>query len=98
MLLGAWIINRIVRRVIRRFVQRVEGSAESGRLHRLRARTPSIFLHTGEVNLRAVARAQTVGTVLRSIASGIIYLHAAFAILPIPPRNSPADPPFSLQR
>src|SRR5690606_30541512 len=67
-ILGAWILNRIVRRLIKRFVQRVEGSAESGRLHRWRAKTPSIFLHTGEVNIRAVARAQTIGTVLRSLA------------------------------
>lgn len=75
---GAWIINRIVRRVIKRFVQRVEGSAESGRLQKMRSRAPSIFLHTGEVNLRAVARAQTIGTVLRSVASGIIW---GFAVI-----------------
>ncbi|NLD75525.1 MAG: mechanosensitive ion channel family protein [Acidimicrobiales bacterium] len=76
--LGAWVINRIVRRVIRRFVQRVEGSAESGRLQKMRAKTPSIFLHTGAVNMRAVARAQTIGTVLRSVASGIIW---GFAVI-----------------
>jgi small-conductance mechanosensitive channel len=76
--IGAWVINRIVRRIIKRFVQRVEGSARSGRLQRIRDKTPSIFLHTGEVNLRAVARAQTIGAVLRSLASGIIW---GFAII-----------------
>lgn len=77
-LIGAWILNRLVRRAIKRFVHRVEGSAESGRLQRWREKTPSIFLHTGEVNLRAAARAQTIGAVLRSLASGVIW---GFAVI-----------------
>ncbi len=78
---GAWVINRLVLRLIKRFAARVEGSAESGRLRRWRSKTPGVFLHTGEVNLRAVARAQTIATVLRSAASGIIWGFAVIYVL-----------------
>jgi small-conductance mechanosensitive channel len=75
---GAWVLNRLVRRAIKRFSARIEGSQESGRLKRMRDRTPSVFLATGEVNLRAAARAQTIAIVLRSICSGVI---GAFAVI-----------------
>lgn len=71
--LGAWVLNHLVRRAIKRFAQRVAGSAESGRLGRWRSRAPSILVHTGEVDLRSAARAETVATVLRSMASGVIW-------------------------
>ena len=81
-LLGAWVLNRLVRRAIRRFAQRIEGSHEpGGRLRRLRDRTPSILLTTGEVNLRSAARAQTIALVLRSICSGIIWSFAFIYVL-----------------
>lgn len=76
--IGAWVLNRLMRRAIRRFSARIEGSQESGRLKRMRDRTPSVFLTTGEVNLRAAARAQTIAIVLRSICSGVI---GAFALI-----------------
>lgn len=77
-LVGAWIINRIVRRSIKRFAARIEGSRDSGQLQKWRDRTPSIFLSTGQVNMRAAARAQTIAAVLRSICTGII---GAFAVI-----------------
>ncbi|MBX3283902.1 MAG: mechanosensitive ion channel family protein [Acidimicrobiales bacterium] len=81
-LLGASVLNRIVRRVIRRFAQRIEGSHEpGGRLHRLRDRTPSLLLSTGEVNLRSAARAQTIALVLRSITSSVIWGFASIYVL-----------------
>ncbi len=79
--IGAWVLNRLVRRAIKRFAARMEGSAESGRLKRWRDRTPAVFLNTGEVNLRAAARAQTVTAVLRSICSGIIGGFALIYVL-----------------
>ncbi len=79
--IGAVLLNRVVRRAIKRFAARVEGSAESGRLRRLRDRTPAVFLSTGEVNLRSAARAQTLTAVMRSIASGIIGVFALIYVL-----------------
>src|SRR5690554_6580536 len=47
---GAWVLNKLVRRVVKRFGARIQGFAESGKGQRLREKTPSVFLHTGEVN------------------------------------------------
>ncbi|CAN5749397.1 mechanosensitive ion channel [soil metagenome] len=80
-LVGAWLLNRLVRRAIRRFASRIEGSSDSGRLRRLRDKTPSMFLATGDVNLRAAARAQTIAIVLRSACSGIIWTFALIYVL-----------------
>lgn len=81
-LLGAWLLNRLMRRAIRRFAQRIEGSHQpGGRMRRLRDRTPSILLNTGEVNLRSAARAQTIALVLRSIGSGFIWGFAFIYVL-----------------
>jgi small-conductance mechanosensitive channel len=80
-LVGAFVFNRVLRRTIRRFAERVEGSASSGRLKRLRDRTPSVLLPTGEVNMRSAARAQTLSVVLRSICSGIIGVFALIYVL-----------------
>lgn len=80
-LAGAAIINRILRRAIRRFAARIEGSRESGRLKRMRDRTPAVFLDTGEVNLRAASRARTITAVLRSLCTGIIWGFAIIYVL-----------------
>ena len=79
--IGAVVLNRLTRRAIKRFAARIEGSAESGRIKRWRDRTPSVFLNTGEVNLRAAARAQTITAVMRSICSGIIGVFALIYVL-----------------
>ena len=80
-IVGALVLNRLVRRLIKRFAARIEGSQQSGRLRQLRDRTPSVFLATGEVNVRAAARAQTVAVVLRSICSAIIGIFAVVYVL-----------------
>ncbi|QXC60821.1 mechanosensitive ion channel family protein [Aquihabitans sp. G128] len=80
-LAGAWVLNRLVRRAVRRFAARIEGSSESGRIKRWRDKTPSVFLQTGEVNLRSAARAQTLAAVLRSICSGVIWGFATIYVL-----------------
>jgi small conductance mechanosensitive channel len=77
----AWVINRLVRRAIRRFGARIQGLNETEGVKRFRSRTPSVFLSTGEVNVRSAARAETITTVLRSIATGIIGTIAFIEIL-----------------
>lgn len=77
----SWIVNRLVRRGIKRFVGKIEGSARDGRLARLRNRTPSVLLNTGEVNLRSAARAKTIGDVLRSVCTAIIWTFAFFYVI-----------------
>lgn len=78
---GALVLNRILRRAIRRFADRIEGARESGGLKRLRDRTPSMFLDTGEVNVRAASRAQTITVVLRSLCTGVIWTFAVMYVL-----------------
>lgn len=80
-IVGAAVLNFLSRRVIKRFAARIEGSEERGRLRRMRERTPSVFLDTGGVNMRAAARAQTIGIVLRSLCSGLIWTFAFIYIL-----------------
>ena len=78
---GAWVLNKLVRRVVKRFGARIQGFAASGKGQRLREKTPSVFLATGEVNIRSAARAETVTTVLRSVASAIIWTFAVIYVL-----------------
>ncbi|MCU1352325.1 MAG: mechanosensitive ion channel protein MscS [Acidimicrobiales bacterium] len=80
-LVAAWLLNRIMRRSVRRFAARIEGSARTGRLARVRERTPSILLSTGQTNLRAAARAQTLAVVLRSVGSAVIWTFAAIYVM-----------------
>ena len=77
----AYLLNRLSRRAIRRFTARIEGSASSGRLKRMRERTPSMLLSTGEVNMRSAARARTIGAVLRSLTTAIIWAFAFVYVL-----------------
>ncbi|MCB1039381.1 MAG: mechanosensitive ion channel, partial [Acidimicrobiales bacterium] len=77
----AWIVNRLARRAIRRFGQRIQGISDNDGMKRLRSRTPSVFLSTGEVNVRSAARAETITTVLRSVVTGVIVTIAAIQVL-----------------
>ena len=45
-IVGVYVLNWVLRRAIRRFAARIEGSTTSGRLKRMRDRTPSMFLST----------------------------------------------------
>lgn len=77
----AYVLNRFVRHAINRFAARVSGSVEGGRLRRVVDRAPSVLLPTGEVNLRAAARARTLTTVLKSVSSVVIYTFAVIYAL-----------------
>ncbi|MCB1031779.1 MAG: mechanosensitive ion channel, partial [Acidimicrobiales bacterium] len=77
----AWLVNRLARRLIRRFGQRIQGIQDTDKMKRIRSRTPSVFLSTGEVNVRSAARAETITTVLRSVATGVIWTVAFIQVL-----------------
>jgi len=79
----AWVANRVVRRAIRRFGDRIQGIRETDRAKQIRRRAPSVFVNTGEVNVRSAARAETITTVLRSVATGVIWTIAAFEVMAI---------------
>jgi small-conductance mechanosensitive channel len=80
--------NWVVRRAIGRLVGAMVGEENtSRRLKRRLRRTkvgavlPTAVLHTGAVSLRAAARAETLGAVLRSVASFVIWGLALITIL-----------------
>ena len=77
----AFVVNRLVRRAIRRLVDRITDPASTERLRAIRRRTPVPLLDTGSHSLRAAARAQTLGLVLRSVASTAIWAIALMMIL-----------------
>jgi moderate conductance mechanosensitive channel len=64
----AALVSRLVRRGIKRFVRSMEGA-------------PASLLSTGPVQLRGAQRAETIGAVLRSIATASIWTIAVFMIL-----------------
>jgi moderate conductance mechanosensitive channel len=84
----AWLVHRFVTRAISRFVKSLSGEQPANRRlkRRLRGtrlgdRLPTGALETGVVSLRAAARAQTIGLVLRSVATGAIWAIAFTTIL-----------------
>jgi small conductance mechanosensitive channel len=80
-LLVAVVVNRLVRRAIRAFTERIAAGRARSVTQSIRSHTPSLLTSTAEHDLRASARANTVGTVLRSCASALIYTVAVLLIL-----------------
>lgn len=74
--------SRILRWVVRRVMERtlLDGAGQD-RMSRLRAKTPAMLLATGSTNLRREARAQTLITVFRGLASALVWFVAFVAIL-----------------
>ena len=78
----AWIVNRLVRRLIRGFVNQLTDDDAVAAKQRIRRMTPSALKATAaQPSLRAGARAETIGTVLRSVASIVIYAIAVLTAL-----------------
>jgi moderate conductance mechanosensitive channel len=78
----AWVLNRVVRRAIRRFVTTIASGVTEGRLRSLRDRAPGTLLAPAEVpSLRAAARAETIGAVLRSLATVVVWFVASLTVL-----------------
>ena len=78
--IGAFILNRLVRRGIRRLTDRM-ANPDVATLGPIGRYTPSILTTTSEVNFRSAARAETLKTVLRSIASFVIWTFATLMVL-----------------
>ncbi len=80
--LVAWVVNRVVRKSIGRFVRSMTDGEESEARKRLRKYTPRTLQPTAGVQpLRAASRAQTIGLVLKSTASIVIYAIAVITAL-----------------
>lgn len=77
----AFVASRLVRRAIRRLVDRITAPEAAERIRSIRRRAPVPLLDTGSHSLRAAARAQTLGIVLRSLASTVIWTIAAMMVL-----------------
>ena len=77
----AFVANRLVRRAIKRLASQLTDSPASERMRGLRDMAPKAIRSTGSYSLRAGARARTLSTVLRSIASVVIWTIAVTMIL-----------------
>jgi small conductance mechanosensitive channel len=87
-LLVAWLAVRLLHRAIDRFVGSLSGDGQPGQrirrgLHRtpIAERLPERALDSGAVSVRAAARAATLGNVLHSLATGVVWAIAALTIL-----------------
>jgi small conductance mechanosensitive channel len=77
----ALVATRLARRAIRRFVRSFEQPDVQRTLGTIRDRTPSALLTTGPVNVRSAQRAETIGAVLISITTAVVWTIATFTIL-----------------
>jgi small conductance mechanosensitive channel len=77
----AALASRIVRRSIKRGLSKLAAGGLSERLGSMRERAPAALLETGEHNLRASQRVEALASVLRSVASFVIWTIAAFMIM-----------------
>ncbi|HWC25157.1 MAG TPA: mechanosensitive ion channel family protein [Solirubrobacteraceae bacterium] len=80
-LAGAIILNRLVSRSVKRALRTLSSGAVRERLGAIRRRTPNALLETQEVSLRAEQRITALTSVLRSVASVLIFAIAGFLIL-----------------
>ena len=88
-LLIAWIVVGVLHRVIDRFVATLSGQGQPARRIKRRLRgspivaqkLPDSMLETGNVSIRAAARSQTLGHILRSISAFVIWTVAALTVL-----------------
>ena len=77
----ALVINRLLRKAIRRFADKIADGTPSRTLQSLRDRTPSMLAKSGEHDLRSAARAKTIGQVLKSVSSALVFGVAALLVL-----------------
>ena len=82
-LLGAYIVVRLGHRVIRRVVRRLETGESEGRIETFRRRTGLALLDSSDEvpSARRIQRAQTIGIVLRSVVSFVIWTIALLMCL-----------------
>lgn len=80
-LVVAYLANLLVRRAIKRLIAQITDPEAQDKLRSLKRRAPVSIVDTGSVSLRAAARAQTLGLVLRSIATAVIWAIAVTMVL-----------------
>jgi moderate conductance mechanosensitive channel len=81
-LLVAWLLVRLSRLFIRRMAKRLTRDSAGERIDNLRRRTGLALLDTSPVpNVRRALRAETIGLVLRSVVTAIIWATAVIMIL-----------------
>jgi len=81
-LLVAYIVVRVLRFAIKRTVRRMQMESSRDRISTLRRRTGLSLLDTGSIpTARRVQRAETIGTLLRSVASFVVWTTALLTIL-----------------
>jgi small conductance mechanosensitive channel len=79
----ALVVSRLARWMIKRVMHRVLQPKNAERAKRLRERTPNVLLRSGQWDLRAEARIQTLTVVFRSVASLLVWFIAAIWILDV---------------
>lgn len=79
--LVAFIVNRLLQRAIRRFTNTIAGTADSSRVQALRNRAPRVLATAGEYSVRSASRAQTIGAVLRSLSTAVVWFVAFLTVL-----------------
>ncbi|MGZ8734767.1 MAG: mechanosensitive ion channel family protein [Acidimicrobiia bacterium] len=78
----AFIVVRVSRLLIRRMVKRLSADTASDKIDTLRRRTGLAFLDTGPVpSVRRRLRAETIGAVLRSVVSVVVWATAILMVL-----------------
>lgn len=78
----AYLVVRVARRVIKRLVRQLQQDATGERLSKLRQRTGLALLDTSPVpSVRRALRAETIGAVLRSLVTAIVWTTAIVMIL-----------------
>ncbi len=80
--LVAFVVTRLLRRLIRRFVQSLQTARVEKGISSLRDKAPNVLLTTNQVpTVRAGQRAETIGALLRSVATFVVWLVALFMVL-----------------
>lgn len=77
----AWVANRLMRRGINRLVGRMSDPQVPSLGETFGRFTPGVLQATHQVNLRSAARAETIGSVLKSIATWAIWGIALLTVL-----------------
>ncbi|MGI8792146.1 MAG: mechanosensitive ion channel family protein [Acidimicrobiales bacterium] len=78
----AFVVNRVARRFIRRFVDGLKGERVRRRLGSLRDMSPDLIPGTGSgASVRGAQRADTVGALLKSTATFVIWSIAMLMVL-----------------
>jgi moderate conductance mechanosensitive channel len=80
-LLVAYVLNKLVSRAVRRALRTLHSGPVHERLGSLRRRTPAALLEPGDVSLRAEQRINALTSVMRSVATAVIFTIAIFLII-----------------